>query len=128
MEGNDDSDIIEHHVEEDMEKKEPRSHAASSPFLDSVGPSEREARGGTQSSHRLLAYSDALLSIIATVMVTRRAVPKLNTTLLTSANIFDYEYFFLNLQILPVAHTKMEDTEVNGCKVYANVLVVFFFK
>lgn len=93
MEGNDDSDIIEHHVEEDMEKKEPRSHAASSSFLDSVGPSEREARGGTQSSHRLLAYSDALISIIATVMVTHRAggapapVRKLNTTLLTSANI-----------------------------------------
>uniref|UniRef100_H3DD38 Endosomal/lysosomal proton channel TMEM175 n=1 Tax=Tetraodon nigroviridis TaxID=99883 RepID=H3DD38_TETNG len=36
---------------------------------------------GTQSSHRLLAYSDALISIIATVM------------------------------ILPVAHTKVEDTE-----------------
>lgn len=69
MEGNDDSDIIEHHVEEDMEKKEPRSHAASSSFLDSVSPSDRDAHSGTQSSHRLLAYSDALISIIATVMV-----------------------------------------------------------
>lgn len=69
MEGNDDSDVIEHHVEEDMEKKEARSHAASSPFLDSVARSSRDARSGTQSSHRLLAYSDALISIIATVMV-----------------------------------------------------------
>ncbi|XP_077376626.1 endosomal/lysosomal proton channel TMEM175 [Festucalex cinctus] len=40
-----------------------------------------ETQSGTQSSHRLLAYSDALLSIIATVM------------------------------ILPVAHTKMEADE-----------------
>nr|XP_061786985.1 endosomal/lysosomal proton channel TMEM175-like isoform X3 [Nerophis lumbriciformis] len=42
---------------------------------------ESEDPGGTQSSHRLLAYSDALISIIATVM------------------------------ILPVAHTKMEEDE-----------------
>lgn len=67
---NDDSDIIEHHVEEEMEKKGARSHAASSsPFPESVTPSDREGHSGTQSSHRLLAYSDALISIIATVMV-----------------------------------------------------------
>uniref|UniRef100_A0A1A7Y2K8 Endosomal/lysosomal proton channel TMEM175 n=1 Tax=Iconisemion striatum TaxID=60296 RepID=A0A1A7Y2K8_9TELE len=70
---NDDSEIIEHHVEEEMEKK--------GSFLESVGPSDREAHSSTQSSHRLLAYSDALISIIATVM------------------------------ILPVAHTKVEDNE-----------------
>lgn len=85
MEGNDDSDIIEHHVEEDMEKKEPRSHAASSSFLDSVTPSARDAPSGTQSSHRLLAYSDALISIIATVMVIYRA--EANTTLVTPTNM-----------------------------------------
>lgn len=66
---NDDSDIIEHHVEEEMEKKGVRSYAASSSFLESVSPSEREGHSSTQSSHRLLAYSDALISIIATVMV-----------------------------------------------------------
>lgn len=81
MEGNDDSDVIEHHVEEDMEKKDTRIYAAASSFLDSGTPSDRDAHSGTQSSHRLLAYSDALISIIATVM------------------------------ILPVAHTKVEDTE-----------------
>ncbi|XP_049907192.1 endosomal/lysosomal proton channel TMEM175 isoform X1 [Epinephelus moara] len=82
MGGNDDSEIIEHHMEEEMEKKGTRSHAASSSsFLESVTPSDREGHSGTQSSHRLLAYSDALISIIATVM------------------------------ILPVAHTKMEDNE-----------------
>lgn len=82
MGDNDDSDIIEHHVEEEMEKKGPRSHAASSSsFLESVSPSDGEAHSSTQSSHRLLAYSDALISIIATVM------------------------------ILPVAHTKVEDNE-----------------
>uniref|UniRef100_A0A3Q0RFF9 Endosomal/lysosomal proton channel TMEM175 n=1 Tax=Amphilophus citrinellus TaxID=61819 RepID=A0A3Q0RFF9_AMPCI len=78
---NDDSDIIEHHVEEEMEKKGARSYAGSSSFLESVSPSEREGHSSTQSSHRLLAYSDALISIIATVM------------------------------ILPVAHTKVEDNE-----------------
>ncbi|XP_067428324.1 endosomal/lysosomal proton channel TMEM175 [Thunnus thynnus] len=78
---NDESDIIEHHVEEEMEKKAIRSHTASSSFLESVTPSDREGHSGTQSSHRLLAYSDALISIIATVM------------------------------ILPVAHTKVEDNE-----------------
>ncbi|XP_026177194.1 endosomal/lysosomal potassium channel TMEM175-like [Mastacembelus armatus] len=71
-----DSDIIEHHVDEDMEKK-----GASSSVLESVSPSDREGHSSTQSSHRLLAYSDALISIIATVM------------------------------ILPVAHTKVEDNE-----------------
>ncbi|CAG5918979.1 endosomal/lysosomal proton channel TMEM175 isoform 1-T2 [Menidia menidia] len=78
---NDDSDIIEHHVEEEMEKKCARSHAASSSYFESVTPSEREGQSNTQSSHRLLAYSDALISIIATVM------------------------------ILPVAHTKVKDNE-----------------
>uniref|UniRef100_A0A3Q3SNT2 Endosomal/lysosomal potassium channel TMEM175 n=1 Tax=Mastacembelus armatus TaxID=205130 RepID=A0A3Q3SNT2_9TELE len=50
--------------------------------MTSVSPSDREGHSSTQSSHRLLAYSDALISIIATVM------------------------------ILPVAHTKVEDNEV----------------
>ncbi|MEQ2208655.1 hypothetical protein XENOCAPTIV_010418 [Xenoophorus captivus] len=66
---NDDSDIIEHHVEEEMEKKTARIHAVSSPLLESLSPSEREGHSSTQSSHRLLAYSDALISIIATVML-----------------------------------------------------------
>ncbi|KAM3868098.1 endosomal/lysosomal proton channel TMEM175 [Diretmus argenteus] len=79
-ENDDHSEIIEHHVDEEMEKKRTRSHTSSS-FLESVTPSEREGHSSTQSSHRLLAYSDALISIIATVM------------------------------ILPVAHTKVEDDE-----------------
>lgn len=66
----DDSEIIEHHVEEEMEKK---GAPSSSSFLESVTPSDREGHSGTQSSHRLLAYSDALISIIATVMVRLRA-------------------------------------------------------
>lgn len=64
---NEDSEIIEHHVDEEMEKKRTRSHASS--VLESVTPSEMEGHSSTQSSHRLLAYSDALISIIATVMV-----------------------------------------------------------
>ncbi|XP_052448435.1 endosomal/lysosomal potassium channel TMEM175 isoform X1 [Carassius gibelio] len=77
---NDESEIIEHHDDEEMEKtRTPRYHAHS--FLESVASSEKDGYSSTQSSHRLLAYSDALISIIATVM------------------------------ILPVAHTKFQDNE-----------------
>ncbi|KAM9393461.1 endosomal/lysosomal proton channel TMEM175 isoform 1-T1 [Pholidichthys leucotaenia] len=78
MEDNgEDVDVIEQHVEEEMEKGGARRLTASS-----LSPSDGgEAPGSTQSSHRLLNYSDALISIIATVM------------------------------ILPVAHTKVEDNE-----------------
>lgn len=62
---NDDSDVIEQHVEAETENAEKQRCPS---LLDSVGPSG-EAHSGTQSSHRLLAYSDALISIIATVMV-----------------------------------------------------------
>ncbi|XP_076856924.1 endosomal/lysosomal proton channel TMEM175 isoform X2 [Brachyhypopomus gauderio] len=76
----DESEIIEHHDDEEMEKmKTPRNVSHS--FSESVTPSERDGHSSTQSSHRLLAYSDALISIIATVM------------------------------ILPVAHTKFHDNE-----------------
>ncbi|XP_062873989.1 endosomal/lysosomal proton channel TMEM175 [Trichomycterus rosablanca] len=75
MEENEQSEIIEHHDDEEMEKmKTGRSVAGS--LLD-----RDEGSGSTQSSHRLLAYSDALISIIATVM------------------------------ILPVAHTKFQNNE-----------------
>ncbi|XP_053727911.1 endosomal/lysosomal proton channel TMEM175 isoform X1 [Synchiropus splendidus] len=70
-----DDDII---VEEESEK---RSRAASP-------CGHPEDLYGTQSSHRLLAYSDALISIIATVM------------------------------ILPVAHTKVTNEEVVSLAVF----------
>ncbi|XP_051952602.1 endosomal/lysosomal potassium channel TMEM175 [Xyrauchen texanus] len=78
---NDESEIIEHHDDEEMEKRRTsRNHSHS--FLESVTSSEdKNGHSSTQSSHRLLAYSDALISIIATVM------------------------------ILPVAHTKFQDDE-----------------
>ncbi|XP_026066897.1 endosomal/lysosomal potassium channel TMEM175-like [Carassius auratus] len=79
MGDNDESEIIEHHDDEEMEKmRTPRNHSQS--FLESVA-SSKDGYSSTQSSHRLLAYSDALISIIATVM------------------------------ILPVAHTKFQDNE-----------------
>lgn len=77
MARNDDSEVIEHHVEEDTEKTGSRTPS----FPESVTLSEHEGTSGSQSSHRLLAYSDALIAIIATVM------------------------------ILPVAHTKVENNE-----------------
>ncbi|XP_058491941.1 endosomal/lysosomal proton channel TMEM175 isoform X2 [Solea solea] len=77
MEGREDSDVIEQQVEDNTEKSS-RSLAGSSPSVSPAGG----GRGPCSSSHRLLNYSDALLSIIATVM------------------------------ILPVAHTKMEDDEL----------------
>ncbi|XP_051552524.1 endosomal/lysosomal proton channel TMEM175 [Myxocyprinus asiaticus] len=77
---NDESEIIEHHDDEEMEKRRtPRNHSQS--LVESVTSSEKDSHSSTQSSHRLLAYSDALISIIATVM------------------------------ILPVAHTKFQDNE-----------------
>ncbi|XP_067262056.1 endosomal/lysosomal proton channel TMEM175 [Chanodichthys erythropterus] len=80
MAENDESEIIEHHDDEEMEKRRTqRNHFHS--FLESVSSSETNGHSSTQSSHRLLAYSDALISIIATVM------------------------------ILPVAHTKFQDNE-----------------
>ncbi|ROL44876.1 Endosomal/lysomomal potassium channel TMEM175 [Anabarilius grahami] len=80
MAENDESEIIEHHDDEEMEKRRtPRNHSHS--FLESVSSPEKDGHSSTQSSHRLLAYSDALISIIATVM------------------------------ILPVAHTKFQDNE-----------------
>ncbi|KAG7481370.1 hypothetical protein MATL_G00065950 [Megalops atlanticus] len=75
--GENEGEIVEHHVEEEPERNGTRTHS----FLESLTPSDREGNSSTQSSHRLLAYSDALISIIATVM------------------------------ILPVAHTKIEDDE-----------------
>ncbi len=68
MVDNDESQIIEHHDDEEMEKmRTPRNHSQS--FVESVASSEKDGYRSTQSSHRLLAYSDALISIIATVMV-----------------------------------------------------------
>lgn len=68
MAENNDSEIIEHHDDEEMEKMNmPRNDCQS--FMESVSGSERDGYSSTQSSHRLLAYSDALISIIATVMV-----------------------------------------------------------
>jgi len=68
MGDNNESEIIEHHDDEEMEKRrKTRNHSNS--FLESLSSSEKEGHSSTQSSHRLLAYSDALISIIATVMV-----------------------------------------------------------
>ncbi|KAJ8285361.1 hypothetical protein GJAV_G00025960 [Gymnothorax javanicus] len=74
------NEITECHGGEDNEKsgdRDDRTHF----YLESLTPSDLEGHSSTQSSHRLLAYSDALISIIATVM------------------------------ILPVAHTKVQDDE-----------------
>nr|XP_023679120.1 endosomal/lysosomal potassium channel TMEM175-like [Paramormyrops kingsleyae] len=71
---NEDGEIIEHHVNEEMEKRHLTRRAGS--FSEGA-----KRHSSTQSSHRLLAYSDALISIIATVM------------------------------ILPVAHTKIQENE-----------------
>ncbi|XP_043915396.1 endosomal/lysosomal potassium channel TMEM175 [Protopterus annectens] len=62
--GEEDVDILEHHVDEDMEKIE---ITARRPFLRTLALPE--LGGNTQSAHRLLAYSDAILSIVATIMI-----------------------------------------------------------
>ncbi|KAF5905606.1 endosomal/lysomomal potassium channel, partial [Clarias magur] len=69
MAENNDGEIIEHHDDEEMEKmRKPRNESQS--FMESVRAAElNDGHSSTQSSHRLLAYSDALISIIATVMI-----------------------------------------------------------
>ncbi|XP_064415740.1 endosomal/lysosomal proton channel TMEM175 isoform X2 [Latimeria chalumnae] len=57
----DTEEIVEHHLSEEMEKG---PEGTCRPSL-----LENEGASRTQSSHRLLAYSDALISIIATVMI-----------------------------------------------------------
>ncbi|XP_051924944.1 endosomal/lysosomal proton channel TMEM175 isoform X1 [Hippocampus zosterae] len=82
QEGDDHAAQEEQHVgEHAVEELDALAVSTESLLAASDDVEEEEAHGGTQSSHRLLAYSDALLSIIATVM------------------------------ILPVAHTKMEVDE-----------------
>lgn len=84
---NDESEIIEHHDDEEMEKRRtPRNHSNS--FLESVS-SEKDGHSSTQSSHRLLAYSDALISIIATVMVRKTHLKTRRVTLECAALVID---------------------------------------
>lgn len=71
--------IVEHHDDEEMEKMETGRGVAGS-----VCDGD-EGSGSTQSSHRLLAYSDALISIIATVMVRHHRV-SLFTSVFTKTN------------------------------------------
>ncbi|XP_011477960.1 endosomal/lysosomal potassium channel TMEM175 [Oryzias latipes] len=106
----DDSDVIEQHAEEEMEK----SRAASSPSL-LGGSSRREGHSSTQSSHRLLAYSDALISIIATVMILPVAHTKVENSeelrqslqLLLSAKIAVYLMTFLIVTVAWAAHIRL---------------------
>ncbi|XP_062418181.1 endosomal/lysosomal proton channel TMEM175 [Pungitius pungitius] len=107
-----DCEIIEHHVEEEMEKEAARSRAAS-PRPGSVAAAERE--GGTQSSHRLLAYSDALISIIATVMILPVAHTKMghdeelreSLQLLLTTKIAVYLMTFLIVTVAWAAHIRL---------------------
>uniref|UniRef100_A0A3Q1FWR1 Endosomal/lysosomal proton channel TMEM175 n=1 Tax=Acanthochromis polyacanthus TaxID=80966 RepID=A0A3Q1FWR1_9TELE len=69
----------------------------------SVDPSDREAHSGTQSSHRLLAYSDALISIIATVMVRIQQ----SVQLLLTAKIAVYLMTFLIVSVAWAAHIRL---------------------
>uniref|UniRef100_A0A8K9UM23 Endosomal/lysosomal proton channel TMEM175 n=1 Tax=Oncorhynchus mykiss TaxID=8022 RepID=A0A8K9UM23_ONCMY len=98
---NGDTEIIEHHVDEEMEKKRIlRSHGSS--FMESVTPSERDGHSSTQSSHRLLAYSDALISIIATVMELKESLQVLLTT-----KIAVYLMTFLIVTVAWAAHIRL---------------------
>uniref|UniRef100_A0A672P3I4 Endosomal/lysosomal proton channel TMEM175 n=1 Tax=Sinocyclocheilus grahami TaxID=75366 RepID=A0A672P3I4_SINGR len=98
---NEESQIIEHHDDEEMEKmRTPRNHARS--FLESVASSESVGYSSTQSSHRLLAYSDALLSIIATVMELKQSIQALLTT-----KIAVYLMTFLIVTVAWAAHIRL---------------------
>ncbi|XP_076127206.1 endosomal/lysosomal proton channel TMEM175 [Alosa pseudoharengus] len=111
---NDDSEIIEHHVDEAMEKKT-RQRSQTRSFLESVTSSERDGHSSTQSSHRLLAYSDALISIIATVMILPVAHTKIGEheelkesfQLLLATKIAVYLMTFLIVTVAWAAHIRL---------------------
>ncbi|TRZ02110.1 hypothetical protein DNTS_034932 [Danionella cerebrum] len=103
MEENDESEIIEHHDDEEMEKRRTpwRNHSLS----DKEG-----VNGGcsTQPSHRLLAYSDALISIIATVMILPVAHTKFQEDeALLSTKIAVYLMTFLIVTVAWTAHIRL---------------------
>ncbi len=128
---NDESEIIEHHDDEEMEKMRTQRNQSQS-FLESVASSEKDGYSSTQSSHRLLAYSDALISIIATVMVRkltdRQPLDKRHGTFYTALNALESRSLGCTQSIYcmiktchdfscvhrywPVAHTKFQDNEV----------------
>uniref|UniRef100_A0A4W4DNP5 Endosomal/lysosomal proton channel TMEM175 n=1 Tax=Electrophorus electricus TaxID=8005 RepID=A0A4W4DNP5_ELEEL len=71
-------------------------------FSGSVTPSERGGHSSTQSSHRLLAYSDALISIIATVMELKESIQMLLTT-----KIAVYLMTFVIVTVAWAAHIRL---------------------
>uniref|UniRef100_A0A8D0GZ55 Endosomal/lysosomal proton channel TMEM175 n=1 Tax=Sphenodon punctatus TaxID=8508 RepID=A0A8D0GZ55_SPHPU len=72
-----------------------------------------ELGGSTQSSHRLLAYSDALLSIIATVMVSAedQPLPSESIQQLLATKIAVYLITFLIVTVAWAAHVRYGNLE-----------------
>ncbi|XP_007467950.1 PREDICTED: transmembrane protein 175 [Lipotes vexillifer] len=68
----------------------------------STGSQHEDAADGIQSSHRMLSFSDALLSIIATVMEFDKSVQKLLAT-----RIAVYLMTFLIVTVAWAAHTRL---------------------
>ncbi|XP_072803890.1 endosomal/lysosomal proton channel TMEM175 isoform X3 [Vicugna pacos] len=81
----------------------------------SIGPGDEDAADGTQHSHRMLSFSDALLSIIATVMI----LPVTHTNIspeqefdksiqkLLATRIAVYLMTFLIVTVAWAAHTRL---------------------
>ncbi|XP_049619128.1 endosomal/lysosomal proton channel TMEM175 isoform X2 [Syngnathus scovelli] len=113
-EGDDHAAEEEQHVGEDDEG-ERHASAISTESLLAASDHVEEAHGGTQSSHRLLAYSDALLSIIATVMILPVAHTKMqvdeeldeNLQLLLGTKLAVYLMTFLIVTVAWAAHIRL---------------------
>lgn len=123
MARSDDTEVIEHHVEEDMEK-------TSAP--ERVPLAGCEESSGSQYSHRLLAYSDALISIIATVMILPVAHTKVENDeelrqslqLLLSTKIAVYLMTFLIVSVAWAAHIRLFQVivRIDDCLALLNLM------
>ena len=76
----------------------------------SVGSPDEDAADGTQHSHRMLSFSDALLSIIATVMVRGGPGPLRGGRGQCPGSVPGSTLCLL--QILPVTHTEISPEQV----------------
>ncbi|CAL8253454.1 unnamed protein product [Boreogadus saida] len=108
-------EIIEHPVVEGMEE---RKRSETSSFLESLSEhrsTQSNTHGSTQSSQRLLAYSDALISIIATVMILPVAHTKIgedeelkeSVQVLLTTKIGVYLMTFLIVTVAWAAHVRL---------------------
>nr|XP_023676534.1 endosomal/lysosomal potassium channel TMEM175-like isoform X1 [Paramormyrops kingsleyae] len=125
MAGSEDAERARYHHGGDEEREGDPGRRPASSLSESEALLDKDEHSSTQSSHRLLAYSDALISIIATVMILPVAHTKLeddeelhhNLELLLTTKIAVYLMSFLLVSMAWSAHTRLFEviTRVDDC-------------